>query len=52
MAMGSFAAEYDAFNKRKFEMLSSEYKNQITGAVVRAKSASTHDKGAEQQSSR
>jgi len=33
--------EYDAFNKRKLEVLASEYKNAITSAVEKAKSASS-----------
>jgi hypothetical protein len=34
-------AEYAAFRKRKFEMLASEYRDQITSAVKRAEASSS-----------
>jgi hypothetical protein len=33
--------EYDAFRKRQYEMLASEYRGRITKAIERAKSASS-----------
>jgi hypothetical protein len=45
-------AEREAFSKRKYELLASEYRNEVAAALERAKSASsTHDKGAEGQNS-
>jgi hypothetical protein len=46
-------AEYDAFRKQRYEMLASEYRDQIASAVERAKAASSSAaKSADTQSSR